>query len=79
LKSLFFHNSKDKTVHWNLHQGNWNRNQSTANTWKRLGSGMDHVGKKFSENKIFVPQMLMSARAMGASMLQLKPFSLQEK
>jgi hypothetical protein len=22
LKSLFFHNSKDKTVHWNLHQGN---------------------------------------------------------
>jgi methanogenic corrinoid protein MtbC1 len=35
---------------------------------------MDKVGKKFSENKIFVPQMLMSARAMGASMLQLKPF-----
>ncbi|MDP3641936.1 MAG: cobalamin-dependent protein [Bacteroidota bacterium] len=35
---------------------------------------MARVGKKFSENKIFVPQMLMSARAMGASMLQLKPF-----
>jgi len=35
---------------------------------------MDKVGKKFSENKIFVPQMLMSARAMGAAMLQLKPF-----
>jgi methanogenic corrinoid protein MtbC1 len=32
------------------------------------------VGKKFSENKIFVPQMLMSARAMGASMIQLKPY-----
>lgn len=35
---------------------------------------MDKVGKKFSENKIFVPQMLMSARAMGAAMFQLKPF-----
>lgn len=39
-----------------------------------LVPAMDRVGKKFSENKIFVPQMLMSARAMGASMLQLKPF-----
>jgi methanogenic corrinoid protein MtbC1 len=35
---------------------------------------MARVGKKFSENKIFVPQMLMSAKAMGASMIQLKPF-----
>lgn len=39
-----------------------------------LISAMDKVGKKFSENQIFVPQMLMSARAMGAAMLQLKPF-----
>ena len=35
---------------------------------------MGNVGKKFSENRIFVPQMLMSAKAMGASMVQLKPF-----
>lgn len=35
---------------------------------------MARVGKKFSENKIFVPHMLMSAKAMGASMIQLKPF-----
>ncbi len=35
---------------------------------------MSKVGKKFAECKIFVPQMLMSARAMGASMFQLKPF-----
>jgi methanogenic corrinoid protein MtbC1 len=35
---------------------------------------MGRVGKKFSEKKIFVPQMLMSAKAMGASMVQLKPF-----
>jgi len=35
---------------------------------------MGKVGHKFSENKIFVPQMLMSAKAMGASMVGLKPF-----
>jgi methanogenic corrinoid protein MtbC1 len=35
---------------------------------------MERVGKKFSENKIFVPQMLMSAKAMGASMFLLKPY-----
>lgn len=35
---------------------------------------MAKVGNKFSENKIFVPQMLMSAKAMGASMIQLKPY-----
>lgn len=35
---------------------------------------MSRVGVKFSENKIFVPQMLMSAKAMGASMSGLKPF-----
>lgn len=39
-----------------------------------LVPAMDRVGKKFSENRIFVPQMLMSAKAMGASMIQLKPF-----
>jgi methanogenic corrinoid protein MtbC1 len=36
--------------------------------------GMDRVGKKFSENKIFVPQMLMSAKAMSAAMQHIKPF-----
>ena len=39
-----------------------------------LVPAMDRVGKKFSENKIFVPQMLMSAKAMGAAMKHLKPF-----
>jgi methanogenic corrinoid protein MtbC1 len=37
---------------------------------------MAAVGKKFSENKIYVPQMLMSAKAMSASMIGLKPFFL---
>ncbi|MCK4750804.1 MAG: B12-binding domain-containing protein, partial [Bacteroidales bacterium] len=39
-----------------------------------LVPAMDRVGQKFSENKIFVPQMLMSAKAMGAAMGHLKPF-----
>ena len=39
-----------------------------------LVPAMDRVGMKFSENKIFVPQMLMSAKAMGAAMNHLKPF-----
>jgi len=39
-----------------------------------LVPAMNHVGQLFSENKIFVPQMLLSARAMGASMNHLKPF-----
>ena len=39
-----------------------------------LVPAMERVGKKFSENKIFVPQMLMSAKAMGAAMVLLKPF-----
>lgn len=41
---------------------------------KALVPAMDRVGQKFSENKIFVPQMLMSAKAMGAAMTHLKPF-----
>lgn len=38
-----------------------------------LVDGMQIVGKKFSENKIFVPQMLMSAKAMSAAMVHIKP------
>lgn len=35
---------------------------------------MNKVGQKFTENKIFVPQMLLSAKAMNASMEHLKPY-----
>ncbi|MGW8315090.1 MAG: cobalamin B12-binding domain-containing protein [Bacteroidales bacterium] len=41
---------------------------------KALVPAMDRVGQKFSENKIFVPQMLMSAKAMSAAMAHLKPY-----
>ena len=41
---------------------------------KALIPGMDKVGQKFSENKIFVPQMLMSAKAMNEAMKHIQPF-----
>jgi len=39
-----------------------------------LIAAMDRVGEKFTLKKIFVPQMLMAAKAMNASMEHLKPF-----
>ncbi len=35
---------------------------------------MARVGNKFSRNEIFVPQMLMAARAMHGAMVHIKPF-----
>jgi len=39
-----------------------------------LVTAMNSVGQKYTEGKIFVPQMLLSAKAMSASMAHLKPF-----
>ena len=36
--------------------------------------GMGKIGVKFRENKVFVPQVLMSAKAMNTAMIHLKPF-----
>ncbi len=36
--------------------------------------GMEKVGVKFRENKVFVPQVLMSAKAMNTAMVHLRPF-----
>jgi methanogenic corrinoid protein MtbC1 len=41
-----------------------------------LMPGMEKVGLKFRENKVFVPQVLMSAKAMSTAMLHLKPHFL---
>ena len=41
---------------------------------KALIKAMENVGRKFSEKKIFVPQMLVSAKAMNAALIHLKPF-----
>lgn len=37
---------------------------------------MSRVGQKFSSYEIFVPQMLMAAKAMNSSMTHLKPYYL---
>ncbi|MBE0667595.1 MAG: corrinoid protein [Bacteroidales bacterium] len=37
---------------------------------------MSNVGQKFSRNEIFVPQMLMAAKAMSSSMIHIKPYYL---
>ncbi len=43
---------------------------------KALVIGMGKIGVKFRENKVFVPQVLMSAKAMNTAMLHLKPYFL---
>jgi len=41
---------------------------------KALVIGMEKIGIKFRENKVFVPQVLMSAKAMSTAMEHIKPF-----
>jgi 5-methyltetrahydrofolate--homocysteine methyltransferase len=46
----------------------------TAILEQALVPAMERVGQAFSEHKIFVPQMLISAKAMNAAMTHLKPY-----
>lgn len=41
---------------------------------KGFVTGMEKIGVKFRENKVFVPQVLMSAKAMNTAMGHLKPY-----
>ena len=41
---------------------------------KGLVVGMAAIGVKFRENKVFVPQVLMSAKSMSAGMEHLRPY-----
>jgi len=43
---------------------------------KALVPAMTTVGNRFSRQELFVPQMLMSARAMSSAMAHLKPYFL---
>src|SRR5690554_2759573 len=36
--------------------------------------GMSRIGEKFTRGTVFVPQMLMSAKAMKAAMIHLRPY-----
>lgn len=44
-----------------------------------LISGMEKIGVKFKENKVFVPEVLMAAKAMSTAMKLLNPFFQQGK
>lgn len=48
--------------------------KSTQILENALIPSMSRVGEKFKANKIFVPQVLMSAKSMNASMVHLKPY-----
>lgn len=41
---------------------------------KGLLGGMQPIGKKFAANEIFIPEVLIAARAMHAGMNKLKPY-----
>lgn len=41
---------------------------------KACNEGMQRVGEKFGRNEVFVPDLLMAAKAMNAVMAHLKPF-----
>lgn len=41
-----------------------------------LMPGMDVVGEKFKNNQIFIPEVMMAARAMSAGVELLKPFMI---
>lgn len=41
---------------------------------KGLIVGMERIGVKFKANQVFVPQVLMSAKAMGTAMIHLKKY-----
>ena len=43
-----------------------------------LLAGMDIIGKKFKANEVFVPQVLVAARAMNAGAEVLKPYLTEE-
>jgi 5-methyltetrahydrofolate--homocysteine methyltransferase len=41
---------------------------------KACNDGMQRIGARFSRNEVFVPELLMAAKAMNAVMAHLKPF-----
>jgi methanogenic corrinoid protein MtbC1 len=41
--------------------------------------GMERIGVKFRDNKVFVPDVLIAAKAMNAGMKHIKPFFLSNE
>ncbi len=44
-----------------------------------LIAGMYKIGIKFKENKVFIPDVLIAAKAMNAGMVHIKPFFLSNE
>lgn len=44
-----------------------------------LIAGMYRIGIKFKENKVFIPDVLIAAKAMNAGMVHIKPFFLSNE
>ena len=44
-----------------------------------LITGMYNIGIKFKENKVFIPDVLIAAKAMNAGMVHIKPFFLSNE
>ena len=47
--------------------------ESPAEILEACNTGMQKIGDKFSRNEVFVPELLMAAKAMNAVMAHLKP------
>ncbi len=47
--------------------------ESPADILEACNTGMQRIGDKFSRNEVFVPELLMAAKAMNAVMAHLKP------
>jgi 5-methyltetrahydrofolate--homocysteine methyltransferase len=49
-------------------------NMGPADILQACNTGMQRIGERFSRNEVFVPELLMAAKAMHAVMAHLKPF-----
>jgi 5-methyltetrahydrofolate--homocysteine methyltransferase len=55
-------------------QATLDANTPPSDVLNALVTGMDDVGRRFKANEIFVPEVLIAARAMKESMALLEPF-----
>jgi 5-methyltetrahydrofolate--homocysteine methyltransferase len=44
-----------------------------------LIAGMEKLGEMFKNNEVFIPEVLVSARAMNAGLVKLEPFLIKDK
>jgi len=72
-------NGKASTVEANVQAALQNGIQPKEILDRGLVSAMAEVGRRFENDECFVPEMLISARAMQAGMTMLKPYLIEAK